>query len=298
MKALQIKNILIPTDFSKTGSLAVDQAVYMARLFNANLYLLHVVELTERLFGIYGSGLKTPYVSQVVKLAKEKLNRTALSLQKKHGIPVKAICIKGSKVWNEVLKAVKDKNIDIVIMGTHGASGFNEYFVGSNAHKTVSVCPCPVISVRARPKKTGFTNIVLPIGDHFNSRQKVTTAIALAKKYEAKIHLLGLLDKKGDVDPKKFDVKLGSVEKLLKEAELTYVKKTVKADNLSAAAIRYSGKVKADLLVVLADEESHLSGALFGVFTKQIVNHSRIPVMSIRPSRLGVYNFDTLPGFS
>lgn len=294
MKPLQIKNILIPTDFSKTGLLAVEHAVFMARLSKANLYLLHAIELSETTFGIYSPAIETPDLSEVEKIANMKLNTLAASLRKEYGITVKTICTRGKAV-DAVVNAVKENKIDIVVMGTHGASGFNEFFIGSNAHKTVTLCPCPVITVQRRSKKLGFTNIVLPIDNKFYSRQKVDAAISLAKQYAAKIHVLGLMGP--DVDPKKFRVKINSVEKAIEKSGLAYVTKTVKDDNLSIASLKYSKKVKADLIVVLADEESHLSGMLFGALAKQIVNHSKIPVMSIRPVNLGVFEFASMPGF-
>ncbi len=296
MKKIQIKNILIPTDFSRTGLLALEHAVFMARLCKANLFLFHAIELSKTTFGIYDAVIEMPDFSDIKKIANNKLTELANMLRKKHGITVKTICIKG-KVAYEVVNAVKENKIDIVVMGTHGASGFNEYFIGSNAHKIVTVCPCPVITVQTNAKKLGFSNIVLPIDNKFNSRQKVNAAISLAKKYAAKIHVLGLLDKDGYVNPNTFKVKLDSVEKAIQKAEVVYEIKTIKGDNLSLASMKYSKKVKADLIVVLADEESHLSGLLFGAFAKQIVNHSKIPVMSIPPLDLGVYEFKSLPGF-
>lgn len=296
MKTLKIKNILIPTDFSETGLLAVEHAVFMARLNKADLYLLHTIELSETKFGINNPDIKMDDFSAVEKIVNNKLNNLAASLRKKFGISVKTICTSGS-VADEVVNAVKEHKIDIVVMGTHGASGFNEYFIGSNAHKTVTACPCPVITVQTDAKKLGFTNIVLPIDNKFNSRQKVDATISLAKKYAAKIHVLGLLDKDGDVNPKTFQVKLNSVEKAIQKAGLAYEIKTVVDDNLSIAALKYSKKVKADLIVVLTDEESHLNDMLFGAFTKQIVNHSKIPVLSIHPVDVGVYDLVSLPGF-
>lgn len=294
MKQLQIKNILIPTDFSKIGFLAVEHAVFMARLSKANLYLLHAIELSETTFGIYNPAIEKPDLFEVGKIANKKLNELAASLRKEYGITVKTICKRGKAV-NAVVSAVKENKIDIVVMGTHGASGFNEYFIGSNAHKTVMLCPCPVITVQTPSKKLGFTNIVLPIDNKFYSRQKVNSAISLAKKYAAKIHILGLMDK--GIDPEKFKVKINSVEKAIKKEDLAYVTKLVRGDSLSIAAMQYSKKVKADLIVILTCEESYSSGILFGVLAKQIVNHSKIPVMSIRPLDLGVYEFGSLPGF-
>lgn len=281
MKALNIKNILIPTDFSKTGLLAVEHAAFMARLCKADLYLLHAIEISATTFSVYEPAIIVNDNGEVERIAEKELKTLAEKLEKKYAITVKTLCSTG-KVSTEIVTAVEDYSIDIVIMGTHGASGFNEFFMGSNAHKTVTICPCPVITVQAEAKKLGFKNIVLPIDDSFHSREKVRNAMVIAKKYASKIHILGLLDK--DTEPKKFKVKIDSVEKALQKAGILYTYKAVKGDNLAIAAMKYSKKIKADLIVILTDNESSLTGIFLGAFAKQIVNHSKIPVMSMRPA--------------
>lgn len=281
MKAT-IKRILVPTDFSKTAQLAIEHAALLARLFKADLYILHSIEVMETIYSIENPAIILNDLKEVEKTASEELNKIASKLKKQHAISVKTICTRG-KCYFEILQAVKDQNIDIVVMGTHGAGGFDEYFIGSNAHKTVTMCPCPVMTIQTISKKTGFTNIVLPIDDSFHSRQKVDLTIAIANRYGSKIHILGLQGKAGDTDPKKFRIKLDSVEKAVKKAGLPYLIKISKGDNLAVTAMNYSKKVKADLIVVLADHESEMSGSFLGAFSKQIINHSRIPVLSIKP---------------
>lgn len=282
MKTFQPKKILIPTDFSKTALLAVEHGAFMARLFKADLFLLHTVEIKETIYTVYNPAIVDEEFAEAKEIALKLMADLAAKLKKEYRIPINTLCSSGH-VAAEIVQTVKDNDIDLVIMGTHGAKGFNEVFLGSNSHKTVTICPCPVITVQTHAKKLGFSNIVLPIDDSLHSRQKVNHTIALAKKYGSKIHILGLLDKDGETDPKKFRIKIDSVEKLVKKAGLPYEVKMAKGDNLAVTAMNYSKKVKADLIVIMTDHESKLSGIFLGMFAKQIVNHSRIPVMSIRP---------------
>ncbi|MFY9308218.1 MAG: universal stress protein [Bacteroidia bacterium] len=294
MKSLQIKKILVPLDFSKTGLLALEHAVFMARLHKADLYLLHTIEISETMYSIYNPAVIVRDMKEVEKIVLKELGELAAKIKKEHSLTVKAFCSRG-QVAVEIITAVKENDIDLVIMGTHGAKGFSELFIGSNAHKTVTMCPCPVITVQTHAKKIGFTSIVLPIDDSFPSRQKVYPAINLAKKYGATIHIIGLLDKSRDTNLNKFQFKLDSVEKAVKKSGLAYDCKIVKGDSLAVAALKYSKKVKADLIVILTDHESNLTGMFLGAFAKQIVNHSRIPVMSIRPDE-GIYESVSLAG--
>lgn len=295
MKKLQIRNILIPTDFSKTSLLALEQAAFMARLCKADLHLLHVVEISDTVYNIYNPAILINDVGAVEKLALKQLMELAATIKKKYAIGVKPIC-KDGYTTSVIIDTVNERNIDIVVMGTHGASGFNEFFMGSNAHKTVTICPCPVITVQTHSKKIGFTNIVLPIDDCVYSRQKVDSTIALAKKYAAKINILGFLEKGNDTDPEKFNVKIASVQKAVEKSGLPYEIKITKGNNFAESTMNFSKKIKADLVVVLTDHESHMKSMFLGAFAKRIVNHSRIPVMSIKPEDTGVYDTVSLAG--
>jgi nucleotide-binding universal stress UspA family protein len=281
MKHFQIKKILVPTDFSATGLLALEHASFMARLFKSDVYLLHVIEITDNTFSIYNPTIQIPDLDEIEKVALKQLSNIAGKLKKEYNVKTNILCSRGNTTA-EIVGAVTANDIDLVIMGTHGAKGFNEYFMGSNAHKTVTVCPCPVITVQSHAKKLGFTDIVIPIDDELYSRQKVDYALTLAKKYGSRVHILGLIDKNGSTDPMKFKIKLDSVEKVVKKAGLAYEFKTIKDGNLAAAAMKYSKKVKAGLIVILTGHESNITGMFLGAFAKQIVNHSKIPVMSIR----------------
>lgn len=287
MKPFQIKNILIPTDFSKTGSLAIEHASFMARLFKANIFLLHVIEIKEPAFEIYNPGVTITDLKSIEKIALQKLSEIATNLKKEYNVKANILCSQGN-TSSEIVAAVTSNDIDLVIMGTHGASGFNEFFVGSNAHKTVTVCPCPVITVQNHAKKIGFTDILLPINNSLHSRQKVDYTITLAKKYGARIHVIGLVDKNDADELKKFKIKIESVEKVINKANLAYEVKIIKGDNLAESAMKYAKKSKANLIVILTGQESKTTGMFLGAFAKQIVNHSKIPVMSIKPEE-GIY---------
>lgn len=283
MKTFQIKNILVPTDFSKTSLLAMEHAAFMARLCKADIYLLHAIEISEATYNIYNPAVLFIDLNGIEKIAVKQLDDLAKKLRNEYAITVKTLCSWG-KTHTEIATAVKKNGIDLVVMGTQGASGFDEFFIGSNAHKVVTICSCPTITVQTHAIKKGFTNIVLPIDDSLHSREKADYTIALAEKFAAKIYLLGLTDKGGDTAPPKLKIKMDAIEKAVKKAGLRYECKIVKGDNLAIAAMKYSKKVKADLIVVLTGQESNLNGMFLDAFAKQIVNHSRIPVMSIRQS--------------
>ena len=297
METHKINRILIPVDFSETGLLALKHGAFMARLFKADLYLLFVVEIIDFPFNLNTPVLITAHdYNAIEKSATDKLESIAADLKREGVINVISIVTRG-RVISGIKEAAETNKIDIIVMGTHGAKGFDEYFIGSNAHKTVTISPCPVITIQKHATSMGFKNIVMPIDNSLHSRQKVNMVIDIAAKYGSEVHILGLINSNEDIDEKKFAIKIDSVEDVLKKARISYLRKIVKGQNLAVTAMEYSKEVNADLIVIMTEHESDLTGMFLGPFSKQIINHSSIPVMSIRPLE-GKYQSISLSGSS
>jgi nucleotide-binding universal stress UspA family protein len=283
MKTFDIKNILTPTDFSDTAAMAIEQSAFMARMSRATLHLLHVIKVSEFTYAIDNPAKLSNNLDDLENFCIYKLQKIASDLNLKYGINIKTTVSRGNPV-EEIETAVANNHIDLVIMGTHGLSGFNEYFIGSNAHKTIKRCPCPVITVRADSKKTGFQHIVLPVENSYHSLEKVNRTVDLAKLYAAKIHLLGVRHDDEELALKKFDIMIENVESVIAHAGVAYDKTIIDGDHLGEQTLKFAKKMNADLIVVLADKESELNDTPFGALAKQMVNHSKIPVLSINPN--------------
>ncbi len=278
-----IRKILVPVDFSETGKLALEHASFLARLAKADLHLLHVMPAMEYHFEIPEPVMRIENHAQVNKIVEQKLAELVEEVRINYGCKATASFSNG-KVAHEIVEEVKEENIDLIIMGTHGASGFEEFFIGSNAHKVVTVAPCPVITVQTHAVKLGFTNIVLPIDRTLHSREKTEYAIALAKLFMAKIHIVGLLEEDEDHGNEKLQIVLDQVQHAIEKADVLFSRHTIKGDNLAVEALKYGASVNADLIVIMTEHESEMSGIFLGPRAKQIVNHSKIPVLSIKPS--------------
>jgi nucleotide-binding universal stress UspA family protein len=291
---LTVKNILIPTDFSETASLAVAHGAHMAHLFKAKVYLLHSVETST-----YSGGPGEPVLMQaaetIYNLGVDQLTKVAEEIKTKYDLDLTTLTVNG-KPATAIAEAVKEYNIDIIIMGTHGASGYAEFFLGSNTNKTVHLSTCPVISIRATSKNIGFSNIVMPISNKLHSRQKVNNVIELAVKYNSTVHILGILEAHDTTDVNRFKIKLESVTDTLAKHQIKYTVKIVTAHNPAIEAMKFSDEIGGDLIAIMNDHESDLSGMLLGTVSKHIVNHSKIPVMSIRPEETTIETFDPAGG--
>jgi nucleotide-binding universal stress UspA family protein len=282
MNKFDIKKILVPTDFSETGYLALQQAALMAGLFKAELLLLHVIEISRTTYNIYNPAAQVRHISELCNAVSGRLEDLARAIRKDAGIPITTLVAEG-RVSHEIVNAVRENHIDIVVMGTNGAEGLGEYFVGSNAERTARLAPCPVITIQHNMAKSGFSNIILPIDNALHSRQKVSYAIALAKKYAAVVHIVGLLAKQEGTEERKLQLKLEPIEKALREAGVPSRSIIIHGKNLALEAMHYAKKEKGDLVLLLTDHESRLTNTPFRNFAKHIINHAELPVMSIHP---------------
>lgn len=282
MKAFNIQKILIPIDFSETSMLAIEHAGFTAQLFKADLVLLHVIEKHWEQFSIIAPELRISTPTELMNSIENKLAGVASDILKKYGVKTMHVISNGN-IFNEILSVSKEHNVDLVVMGTHGTSGVVEFFIGSNTFKMVTQSECPVISVQSHAKKLGFTNILLPIDDSAHSRQKVNHAIVIAKHFASKIHILGLSDSDDETDRKKFEIKLDQIEEYVKKCDLTYTRKTVEGKNQSKTTYDYAKAVNADLIVIMTDQDEAITGRLMGTYAQQIINHSKIPVLTVQP---------------
>lgn len=282
MKTFNPQKILIPIDFSETSMVAVEHGAYIAQLFKAELVLLHVVEKHWEKFSVVAPELRVDAPTQLVNSIEKRLEDTAAGILSRYGVKSTSITSDGN-IFAEILSISKEHNVDLIVMGTHGTSGVVEFFTGSNTYKVVTEARCPVISVRAEAKKTGFKNIVLPIDDSMHSRQKVNHAIVMAKHSGAVIHVVGLADSDDESELRKFEMKLEQIEEYMDKCGVISTRKTINGGNQAKVSYEFAKSVNADLIVIMTDQDENITGRLLGTYAQQVINHSKIPVMSIQP---------------
>ncbi len=290
-----IKKILVPVDFTETSDEALRKAVEIANRFDAELFILHVLEFPGYAFSILPElQIDPPAEKEVEEIILRKLNSVRDQIYTDHKISP-TLSISRGNIDREIGIYAEDQGIDLIVMGTHGASGYQEYFVGSNAQRLVTVSEVPVMTLQSDFKKNTFDNILVPLDNSLHSREKFNIAIEFAKIFGSQIHLLGLPDSEEKKDLAKFQIKIESVEAVLNASGIKYQTHIVKGDHVAKEALGFAEKHDIDLIVINTGHESEISGIFLGAFAQQIVNHAKIPVVSIKHIH-GVYEITT-PGF-
>src|SRR5262245_8705221 len=145
---IDIKRILLPTDFSKYSRSALTYGGALAEKFGAELYILHVVQNIGLL--IPDMVNVTPPVLPSLEQMGAAVREALAKLIKEAGLEkfkVEVVVREGSAFY-EIVQFAKDQNVDLIVMGTHGHSGLAHMLLGSVTEKVVRKAPCPVLTVR------------------------------------------------------------------------------------------------------------------------------------------------------
>ncbi len=142
---IKVKKILCPVDYSVCSQEAFKHAAHIARMESAKLYLMHVIDV--RSFGhesVLDFDVPKPG-DDAIKRIREELTKKAGDEVK--GIEIETVVVVGVPV-KDILNVAKDKEVDLIVIGTHGRTGVPHLIIGSVAENVVRKAHCPVLTVR------------------------------------------------------------------------------------------------------------------------------------------------------
>ncbi len=297
MKFYQIKKILVPLDFSETSLKALDYGIKFAQATGAEIILLHVI---NGLYLDYEAGGFSPapssftllkdYETEVIIESNKKLKLYAEKI-KIAGVGKVSYSTESGSITTEILSTAKKNNVSMIVMGTHGVTGFREFFVGSNTFKVIRDSECPVLSVQYKNKEPQFKNILIPFRDKPHSREKVSYAIDLSILFSSQLHVLGVDTEFDDAHKKKIELEAEQIKMLAEKNNVTCSTEIISSVYVGDVVLKHAQSINADLIISMADmDKMDISEYFTGPFAQQITNHSSIPVLSIRPK----YNPETI----
>jgi nucleotide-binding universal stress UspA family protein len=145
---IDLQRILVPTDFSKHSQNALLYAAAFAEKFGAELYLLHVVQDLALFIpeAVSVAPPIAPPVEQLTAAVREALDRVVRE-SKLEKVTIHQEVREGTPFY-EIIQMAKEKDIDLIVMGTHGHTGLAHVLLGSVTEKVVRKAPCPVLTVR------------------------------------------------------------------------------------------------------------------------------------------------------
>jgi nucleotide-binding universal stress UspA family protein len=281
-----ITNILCPVDFSTFSRNALDHAAAIARWYDATVTALHVLPPVTALVPATGEGLYPPLVF------------SDDDLRQFRGVAhIVSEVVQGS-VAREIVRRANELPADLLVMGTHGRSGFDRLLLGSITETLLHKAPCPVLTVPAHapdasPVSAPFTRVLCAVDFSPGSLRALALAESLAGEAAADLNVLHVLEPVSVFEPvavapdglpvsgERLRAARHRLEELVKPDTRAFadVGETVAAGKPYQEILRAATEQRSDL-IVLGVPGRHLAGV--GSTTTHVVHEAECPVLTVR----------------
>jgi nucleotide-binding universal stress UspA family protein len=277
--SVMIKNILVPTDFSKCSVYAVKVAAQLAKKLDATVHLLHVIETPVV---AYDAGMvnfeSLPQAMFMKELADDNL-KNLLSESFLKGIKIESK-IEYDAIYKRINQYVEDQKVDLIVMGSHGAKGFNEIVLGSNAERVVRYSSCPVLTVKQEYANFDVKNILIASNFYSEADTMFKAFKQFTALFNADLHFVRVNT------PINFETTPESHEKMDKFARRHHIEEYsfgIYNDQTEEDGIlNYADEINADLLVMGTHGRTGLAHLIKGSIAEDLLNHSKRAVLSIK----------------
>jgi nucleotide-binding universal stress UspA family protein len=272
-----MKNILVPTDFSPCSKDAASVAYLLAKRCNATLHLLTSLDLSPD-WDILSSVYNMPDNATQERIRKAEVQINELK-RWYNDIPVVTICTRLSLILC-IEKYRREHGIDLIVMGSHGASGKSEFFIGSNTQKVVRAVHCPVLVIK-KPVEDKLEWKKVVFASHF-SEDEMPAFLKFKdfiKHFVPEVHLVAIHTSPLDVP---YPVQMESMKSYVDACSPLECFAHVYQDVSIDEGVRsFANEINADLVAISNHERHPAKRLLLGSNVEMLVNHADLPVLSI-----------------
>lgn len=271
-----MKRILVPCDFSEPAVQAFKFAVEIAKESGGEINLLNVVELPT----LYDSPGLRPFEQSYMREVKDDVVKKFGKMRDKWA-PAKVkvhTLVQFGSLMASIDEAIKAVRADLLLVGTHGASGLREFTIGSNTEKIVRRATIPVIAIKKAPKK--IENIVLPTWPDLDQEELTMKVKELQNFFKANIHIVYINTPamfRRDVATK---TALSAFAKrfMLKDFTLNVYNDISEEEGI----INFSKEINADLVAMRTHGRRGLAHIAGGSIAEDVVNHIECPIWTYK----------------
>jgi nucleotide-binding universal stress UspA family protein len=278
-----IKLIMIPTDFSEFSESALRTGISVAKRLNARIMLLHVL---DRYVYLQPTEVFLPDVRTIPDLnsmIEDRINKIADKISNENGLDVTGKVTDGQP-YEEICRLAFEENADLIVIGTHGESGLRQFFIGSEAYRVIKHAPCPVLTVPGGWDRMDFKKVLFPIRMIPGSLDKYFYARPIIEKNNSDIYILGLAESDENVNSGDMPMLIKKLKEQLNSDNVKSHTAYYEGDDIAGEIYKKAEELGIDLLILTANIDHDWRSFFIGPFVQKVVNHSRIPVLSIRPS--------------
>lgn len=275
-----MKKILVPTDFSEQAENALKVAAQLAKKYNAEIYLLHMIELPADMSNPVGETRSNdlPEALFFMKLAKKKFTNL-LSAPYLSGLKIHDT-VEFNQAFDGIMDSSRKHGCDFIVMGSQGASGFKEMFIGSNTEKVVRTSEIPVLVIKNEHPTFEVNNFVFATNLEEHGKSTFQKVVDFAEFMNARLFLVYVNTANEFITSEAIENRL---KKYMENLDFSnYEFQVYNDDSVETGILNFARKVNADLVGIATHGRKGLSHFFNGSISEDLVNHANSPVITFK----------------
>jgi len=297
---LTIQRVLFPTDFSEGAKQAFPQAAFLADWHDAELHILNVTGRHQHDYKEKKEHFPVDYDTLQNWLRRSGDSGSEATWPDLGVVPIIQDQVEASVPAEVIVDYTEEKDIDLVVMGTHGRRGIDRMLFGSVTEEVVRHAPCPVMTVRRGADVTpdrAIRRVLAPVDFSEASTQAVHHAREIALTYGAEIDLLHVVEE--PLYPSTYGLESVSfpaqdvierVEKQLatlarEEIGYEHVVAETQVGHPPTTILEYVDENEVDLIVIATQGRTGIERMVLGSVTERVLRQSPVPVFVVKPNR-------------
>ena len=273
-----MKRILVPTDFSKHAEYALKVAAQIAKKSGGEIFLVHMLELPTSGNDAISTAHEIPELMLFKNAAINKLD-SIMNAEYLSGVNISKI-IQFEMAFDGIIKNGKAHNVDLIVMGSHGASGFQEMFIGSNTEKVVRNSDVPVLVIKREESDFNANNFVFASDFSEEIKKPFEKVVEFADKFNSHLHLVTVNT------PNNFKstrVAQKAMDEFVAEFKINNCSTHIYNDvNVEKGILHFAKGINADIIGMSTHGRKGLSHFFNGSISEDLVNHAKRPVITFK----------------
>ncbi|CAM4047134.1 MULTISPECIES: universal stress protein [Flavobacterium] len=273
-----MKKILVPTDFSKHAEYALKVAAQIAKKDNSEIILIHMLELPTTGNDAITTSHEIPELMLFKNAAISKLD-SIMNSPYLDGIKISKV-LQFELAFDGIMNNGKSHNADLIIMGSHGASGFQEMFIGSNTEKVVRNSDVPVLVIKKEEENFNAENFVFASDFSDEIKKPFEKVVDFANKFNSHIHLVNINTPNNF---KSTSVAQKIMDKFTAEFKINRFSTHIYNDiNVEKGILHFAKDINADLIGMSTHGRKGIAHFFNGSISEDLVNHAKRPVITFK----------------
>jgi len=271
-----MKTILVPTDFSDNATNALNYAAALASQVRGKLIIAHIINLPVTPIE---SGFVFSTNAQLEEDYKQELNRLSKELRLENGFrfEVETVCQYGYFLAN-LNELVKNEDVDLVVMGTKGATNFLDKIVGTNTSEFIRIAACPVLTIPQDAKFTGFKHIAYASDFEHKETSFLQQLFCITEPFGAAVSIINILSER-QLNIFSDNQVIRNIAKRFPENSYSLVQ--LPENNVVKGLYEFVADNQAEVLAVSIHDRNFLESLFHKSISKQLLYQTKLPILAL-----------------